>query len=264
MPSKRNGGPASAGRPRSARARSSSRGSSGSTPYAPVSVKAEPTALPDAPAQIAPAESKRAAAPYRATDRAAAAQDPPDPKVRPSDNEGQLEAEIARLGDLGLAELRARWLSLYGRPAPKFFRRNLVLRGVAYQMQVKGYGGLSATTKRRLRQIAEAAREGTEESVIGTLRPRLKPGTRLIRVWQDKPHSVTVLADGFEWEGRRYGSLSAVAKVITGTSWNGHAFFGVKKRPGRNKNAAKRKEPKDAREGASRTISRHRRNADDL
>lgn len=157
-----------------------------------------------------------------------------------------LETEIAQLPDLNLAELRERWLALYGRPAPKFFRRKLLVRAVAYQMQVKAYGGLSPATMRKLRQIAEAARNGREESVIGALPPRLKLGTRLIRVWRDTSHSVTVVEGGFEWDGRRYGSLSAVAKAITGTSWNGYAFFGVKKRPGRNKNAVKRKAVPDA------------------
>ena len=66
--------------------------------------------------------------------------------------------------------------------------------------------------------------------------PRIKPGTRLIRLWQDKTHTVEVLQDGFEWEGRRYSSLSAIAKAISGTNWNGYTFFGVKRRPLKNKN----------------------------
>jgi hypothetical protein len=66
------------------------------------------------------------------------------------------EEEIARLPDLGLHELRRRWQGLYRQPAPKFFRRNLLVRGIAYQMQVEAYGGLSPTAKRRLREIAEA------------------------------------------------------------------------------------------------------------
>jgi DUF2924 family protein len=147
-----------------------------------------------------------------------------------------LKAEIERLPDLGLSELRARWNNLYGRPAPKFFRRKLLVRAVAYQMQVEVYGGLSTATKRRLREIAAAVRAGNEEAVIPG--PRIKPGTRLYRSWKDKTHCVLVLPDGFEWNGSRHGSLSAVAKAITGTNWNGYTFFGVKRRPSRNKNAA--------------------------
>jgi hypothetical protein len=74
-----------------------------------------------------------------------------------------------------------------------------------------------------------AAREGRFDPVV--ISPRVKPGTRLIRVWQGETHSVLVLEDGFEWNGTRYRSLSLVAKTITGTNWNGWTFFGVK-RPG--------------------------------
>jgi hypothetical protein len=95
-----------------------------------------------------------------------------------------LEAEIARLGDLGLAELRVRWKLLYGRPAPKFFRRKLLVRAVAYQMQVAAYGGLSEATKRRLREIADAARDGTFDAAM--TEPRIKPGTRLIRTCEER------------------------------------------------------------------------------
>jgi Protein of unknown function (DUF2924) len=141
----------------------------------------------------------------------------------------QVEAEIAGLPALSLEALRERWRALYGNPAPRSLRRGLLIRAVAYQLQVKAFGGLSAATKRKLREIAVAAREGRfDPAVIG---PRVKPGTRLIRVWQGETHSVLVLEDGFEWNGTRYRSLSLVAKTITGTNWNGWTFFGVK-RPG--------------------------------
>jgi hypothetical protein len=82
--------------------------------------------------------------------------------------------------------------------------------------------------KRRLRVIAEAARDGTVEKLLSV--PVLRPGTQLLRDWKGETHRVTVLADGFEWRGTRHRSLSAVAKAITGTNWNGYAFFGVKRR----------------------------------
>ncbi len=107
-----------------------------------------------------------------------------------------LEAEINALTGLSLAALRERWSALYGSPAPPSLRRDLLIRAVAYQLQVKAYGGLSPTTKRLLREIATAAREGRfDAAAIG---PRVKPGTRLIRVWQGETHSVLVLEDGFE------------------------------------------------------------------
>ena len=87
-----------------------------------------------------------------------------------------IEAEIARLPDLGLTELRKRWVELYATPVPKCFGRGLLLRAVAYQVQMKGFGGLSETTKQRLRVIAAAARDGTFDTA--SLEPRIKPGTR--------------------------------------------------------------------------------------
>jgi hypothetical protein len=107
---------------------------------------------------------------------------------------------------------------------------------VAYQMQVEAYGGLSVAIKRRLREIADAVRNGDANAVLGS--GRIKPGTQMIRQWQNTTHKVTALNEGFEWDGRTYKSLSAVANAITGTNWNGYAFFGIKRAPSSNKNAA--------------------------
>src|SRR6266446_2257155 len=147
-----------------------------------------------------------------------------------------LEAEIGRLPALGLLELRNRWKALFGRPAPKSLRRNFLARAVAYQMQVEAYGGLSVATKRRLREIANAVRNGDANATLGG--SHIKPGTQMIRQWQNTTHTVTALMEGFDWNGRTYKSLSAVANAITGTNWNGFAFFGIKRAPSGNKNAA--------------------------
>lgn len=109
-------------------------------------------------------------------------------------------------------------------------------RAVAYQMQVAAYGGLSAATKRRLREIAMAVRNGDRTGVLAGI--QIKPGTQLIRQWQNRTHTVIVLDDGFALDGRTYKSLSAVAKAITGTNWNGYAFFGIKRAARANKAAA--------------------------
>jgi hypothetical protein len=147
-----------------------------------------------------------------------------------------LETEIGRLPDLSLPELRDRWKMLFGHPAPKSLRRNFLARAVAYQMQVEAYGGLAVATKRRLREIANAARNGDANATLGS--SRIKPGTQMIREWKSTTHTVTALAEGFEWNGRAFKSLSAIAKNITGTNWNGFAFFGIKRAPSSNKNAA--------------------------
>ena len=133
-------------------------------------------------------------------------------------DDAALEAEIGRLPDLSLLELRHRWKTLFGHPAPKSLRRNFLARAVAYQMQVEAYGGLSVATKRRLREIASAVRNGDANATLGG--SRIKAGTQMIRQWQDTK------------------SLSAVANAITGTKWNGFAFFGIKRAPSGNTTAS--------------------------
>jgi Protein of unknown function (DUF2924) len=151
-------------------------------------------------------------------------------------DDATLQAEIGRLPDLSLLELRHRWKTLFGHPAPKSLRRHFLARAVAYQMQVEAFGGLSVATKRRLREIANAARNGDANALLGS--SRIKPGAQMIRQWQDTTHTVTALAEGFEWNGQNYKSLSAVANAITGTNWNGFAFFGIKRAPFGDKNAS--------------------------
>src|SRR6266576_6576409 len=151
-------------------------------------------------------------------------------------DDAALETEIGRLPALSLLELRNRWKTLFGHSAPKSLRRSFLARAVAYQMQVEAYGGLSVATKRRLREIADAVRNGDANAALGS--NRIKPGTQMIRQWQNTTHKVIALNEGFEWNGRTYKSLSAVANAITGTNWNGYAFFGIKRAPSGNKNAA--------------------------
>lgn len=143
---------------------------------------------------------------------------------------------LAGLAMLDLDTLRSRWLKLTGRPAPRAFRRKFLARALAYELQVAKHGGLAPAVKRRLRQLALAAREERFEETLGTT--PLKLGTLLVRVWQGRTHRIIVIADGFAWNGANYSSLSAIAKAITGTSWNGWAFFGLTRSSGRNKNAA--------------------------
>jgi hypothetical protein len=159
-----------------------------------------------------------------------------DRMSRKAFDDAALQAEIGRLPALSLLELRNCWKALFGHPAPKSLRRNFLARAVAYQMQVEVYGGLSVATKRRLREIANAVRSGDSNGILGAT--RIRPGTQMIRQWQNTTHTVTALAEGFEWNGRTYKSLSAVANAITGTNWNGFAFFGIKRAPAGNKNAS--------------------------
>ncbi len=141
-------------------------------------------------------------------------------------DDSKLEAEIARLRDLGLPELRAAWQKQYGTQAPKTLRRKILILSIAWRIQADALGGLKPATRKYLRQVAEATRAGTKVTSLSSV--RIKSGTKLIRVWQDRTHTVTALDNGFECQGKRYRSLSQIARAITGTRWNGLVFFGVK------------------------------------
>src|SRR5258707_6686247 len=110
-------------------------------------------------------------------------------------DEAALEAEIARLPDLGHDELRKCWKLLFGRPAPKSLRRKFMARAVAYQMQVAAYGGLSAATKRRLREIAMAVHNGDRTG--GFSGGQIKTRTQLIRQLADTNPTLVVFDDRF-------------------------------------------------------------------
>ena len=146
---------------------------------------------------------------------------------RPSSLDERVRADIAALDAKNLAELRATWKKLYRSEAPRFFRRELLIRACAYQIQVKAYGGLAPKTHRKLLKIAAEAEQGTF-TTAGAPR-RLRPGTRLVRAHDGVTHTVDVLADGFAWNGQKFRSLSGIATAITGTRRNGNAFFGLTK-----------------------------------
>jgi hypothetical protein len=138
-----------------------------------------------------------------------------------------LDSELAALPTLSAQELRERWQDLRcGEPiAPA--SRDLMIREVAYKMQERAHGGLAPAIKRRLHVLAEEF----ERNGAGALAPAplLKPGTRLLREWQGRTHTVIVLDDGFDYEGERYASLTQIARRITGARWSGPRFFGLRK-----------------------------------
>ena len=141
--------------------------------------------------------------------------------------------DLAGLQGLGLPALRARWRELFGTEPPGYKRDRMVKR-LAYRVQELAYGGLSPEAKDRLEQIAEEV-DGPvrKDGKVRAMRRRkqageLTAGTRLVREWQGQPIEVTVLESGFEYAGRQFRSLSAIARLVTGTNWNGPAFFGLR------------------------------------
>ena len=139
-----------------------------------------------------------------------------------------LSIEIARLRDLDIKELRSRWHTVLGRPPPSHLPRHLLFRMVAYRLQADRYGDLDDENKRLLdhsKTPEEAVRHALGSTHWST---EVRPGTVLGREWNGQMHQVTVLADGFAWNGKTYSSLSKVAFTITGTRWNGPRFFGLR------------------------------------
>jgi hypothetical protein len=140
--------------------------------------------------------------------------------------EGDLPAMLAAIEKLSLRELQAKWAELYGRPL-KGARRQFLIRGIAYRLQELVYGGLSAKTRRRLKQLAKQfARNPDYRPAVA---PDLKAGCRLLREWRGVMHEVVVLEQGFRYRDQTYRTLSEVARLITGTRWSGPVFFGLKK-----------------------------------
>ncbi len=138
-------------------------------------------------------------------------------------------ARIAALKRMPTAELKAQWQQLFDQPAPAYNRRFIESR-LAYRLQELAFGGLKPETVARLEALGEQLDGGKIDVRRQRGDDRPIAGTRLVREWQGVEHTVTVLADGFEWQGRPYQSLSAIARAITGTQWNGWTFFGLKNR----------------------------------
>ena len=113
-------------------------------------------------------------------------------------------------------------------PPPRHISIELTRRRLAYELQVKLYGGLKPETRRRLNQLYKASKADPRHTPSSNL--GLKPALMLTREWNGSEHRVTVLEKGFEYRGEPYGSLSQGARRIAGSRWSGPAFFGLKRR----------------------------------
>jgi hypothetical protein len=142
-------------------------------------------------------------------------------------------AGVAALKTTATPALKAQWRELFGKEPPPFNRKYIESR-LAYRIQELAYGGLKKETIERLDALGEQLNGGNIAVRRTRVDDRPIAGTRLIREWQGVEHCVTVLQDGYEYAGRPYKSLSAVARAITGTRWNGWVFFGLKNWRGRS------------------------------
>ena len=131
----------------------------------------------------------------------------------------ELRSELAAIAALDLAGLRARWRGMTRAHAPAAFSRDLLARMIAHRVQEERLGKLDRESERLLNALA-----------VGKSAParRLKVGTALVREHGGVMHEVMVAPDGFVWRDRVYPSLSTIAKAITGVSWNGPRFFGLR------------------------------------
>ena len=139
--------------------------------------------------------------------------------IPPTDVLGRLAA----LTTMATPDLKQQWRDLFGTEPPPYNQKFLRNR-LAYRVQELAYGGLSPETLRDLRRLAAETAPAPESPKRQT---GMRAGTRLLRSWRGTTHVVVATDDGFEWQGKTYGSLSQVARAITGTAWSGPKFFGI-------------------------------------
>jgi Protein of unknown function (DUF2924) len=137
-----------------------------------------------------------------------------------------VEAELDRLPTTPIADLRKRYRELFRAEPPKAFGPDLLRRSIAQRIQEKAYGGLSRAAQRLLDQLVKQAL--TKPNGRLELPRRIKPGSELVRTWKGKSYRVTVMANGFAYDGKTFTNLSEIASAITGTRWNGPRFFGLR------------------------------------
>jgi hypothetical protein len=140
-------------------------------------------------------------------------------------------AQLAALKTAPVAALKQKWRELFDGEPPPYNRRFLESR-LGYRVQELAYGGLSPQIVARLDALADEL-DGKSPKRRNSLQNRPIAGTRLVREWRAVEHSVTVRQEDFEYQGRPFKSLSAIARHITGTRWNGLVFFGLKNARGR-------------------------------
>jgi hypothetical protein len=139
-----------------------------------------------------------------------------------------IDIEIARLRDLDLGDLQARWHKVLGRRPSPHLPRHLLFRVLAYRLQADHFGDLDTESRRLLDGAGSPEEAGKRAVDPGRLTVEVRPGTTLAREWNGRMQRVTVLAEGFAWNGKTYPSLSKIAYAITGTRWNGPKFFGMR------------------------------------
>jgi hypothetical protein len=141
-----------------------------------------------------------------------------------------LKNDVRGLERLSRSELRAVWAQELGDQPPATLGRDVLALGIAYKRQERRRGGLTKPVARELDRLLEQVIRGgrDEKPTVAVTRALPRNGTVLVREWQGTTHHVTIVNDGFLWNGNVYRSLSGIARAITGTNWNGPRFFGMR------------------------------------
>jgi Protein of unknown function (DUF2924) len=136
--------------------------------------------------------------------------------------------DIESLQRSSRAELRTLWTKELAEKPPPSLGRDILALGIAYARQERRYGGLTNAVAKELDRLLARARGNGNNTPELPPSPLPRPGTILVREWQGTTHHVTVTDDGFLWNGKPHRSLSSIARAITGTTWNGPRFFGLR------------------------------------
>jgi hypothetical protein len=139
-----------------------------------------------------------------------------------------LNQQLAALPKMDRKALQGLWERLFQDPPSRSLRREILIPIIAYRLQEVALGALKGSVEKQLRALAQDGSQGRRLFEVLTLRH--KAGTHYVREWQGKLHEVSVLPEGYEYNGHIYRSLSEIARNITGTRWSGPAFFGLKRR----------------------------------
>ena len=143
--------------------------------------------------------------------------------------DGSVQSIVADLEGRDLDGLRRQWRAHLGGEAPAHLPRWLLMRVLAYRLQSNAFGDLDRSIRRNLRSDKDDAAVPFDRRAPQTRQGvALKAGALLVREWKGRLERVMILEEGFAWNGQTFGSLSQIAKAMTGTNWNGHRFFGLR------------------------------------
>lgn len=152
------------------------------------------------------------------------------------ESSADLEKEVARIASLNKDDLRAFWRKTKGHGPPEALSKDLIARALAQVLQEACLGSLSPNLRKQLIGFANGQGENARY---------IKTGSVIVREYQGRLHEVVVVPDGFLWAGQTYRSLSTIALKITGTSWNGPRFFGLRCKRERHSRESKDATPTD-------------------